>query len=463
MNQPAKLAPPAVAAPAARFSRFPFAFAPRFFVALVAGLAWLGPAWWDSRFALLMLAWNLMVLVAWAIEVRQLPLPANLHVSRAWLAPVSLGVGTEVEITVANRTPRPLTVFIADEVPSSLAPSVFQLQVTLPALTSARATYRLRPTQRGDLRLGKVFLRVQSSLKLAEGWYAAPLEQTVRVYPNLEEHRQHTLYLVRQHQIEQERRLRHQPGKGREFESLRAYREGDEPRDICWTATARRGKLVTRAYRTERSQPVVIVIDTGRLMLARLQCEGETLTKLDCAVNCALTLAHVAFFSGDRVGLLAYGRKTKSRLLPGRSRGHLRGLLDQLAVLGGELVESNHAAAADALLSLKRQRSLVVWLTDFAETPAIPEVIEAASRLLPQHLVLFVAIGQTELDTLLSAQPGDFEQMYRRVAAQEMAQRRELLIRRLREKGALVLDLKPPQISTRVVNQYLMIKERGLL
>jgi uncharacterized protein (DUF58 family) len=153
----------------------------------------------------------------------------------------------------------------------------------------------------------------------------------------------------------------------------------------------------------------------------------------------------------------------KSRLLPGRSPSHLRTILDHLAVLSGELVEANHAAAADALLSLKRQRSLAVWLTDLAETPATPEVIEAASRLLPQHLVLFVAIGQTELDTLLSEKPGDFEQMYRHVAAQEMAERREVLIRRLRERGALVLDLKPQQISTSVVNQYLMIKERGLL
>jgi uncharacterized protein (DUF58 family) len=463
MSQPAKLAPPPVAAPAERFSRFPLAFAPRFFVALVAGLAWLGPAWWDSRFALLMLAWNLMVLVAWAIDVRQLPRPGNLQACRAWRAPISFGVETEVEIRVGNRTPRRLTAFIADDVPPPLASGVPQVQVTLPALSSASATYRLHPTQRGDLRLGKVFLRVQSPLKLAEGWYAAPLEQTVRVYPNLEEPRQHTLFLVRQHQIEQERRLKHQPGKGREFESLRAYREGDEPRDICWTATARRAKLVTRVYRTERSQPVVIVIDTGRLMLARITRQRESLTKLDWAVNSALTLAHVAFFSGDRVGLLAYGRKTKSRLLPARSPGHLRTLLDQLALLGGELVESNHAAAADTLLSLKRQRSLVVWLTDFAETPATPEVIEAASRLLPQHLVLFVAIGQTELDSLLAATPGDFEQMYRHVAAQEMAQRRELLVRRLRERGALVLDLKPPLISTRVVNQYLMIKERGLL
>ena len=37
-----------------------------------------------------------------------------------------------------------------------------------------------------------------------------------------------------------------------EFEYLRDFREGDEFRDICWTATARRGKPVTRVHRAER-------------------------------------------------------------------------------------------------------------------------------------------------------------------------------------------------------------------
>ena len=53
--------------------------------------------------------------------------------------------------------------------------------------------------------------------------------------------------------------------------------EGDERRDVCWTATARRGKLVTRLYRPERSQTVWILVDAGRLLRARA---GDR-TKLD--------------------------------------------------------------------------------------------------------------------------------------------------------------------------------------
>ena len=52
---------------------------------------------------------------------------------------------------------------------------------------------------------------------------------------------------------------------GREFESLRDYQRGDEVRNIAWPATARRGKLITREFTTERSQKVWIVLDAGRL------------------------------------------------------------------------------------------------------------------------------------------------------------------------------------------------------
>ena len=52
---------------------------------------------------------------------------------------------------------------------------------------------------------------------------------------------------------------------GREFESLRDYAQGDELRNISWTATARRGRLVTRQFTVERSQQVWMVLDAGRL------------------------------------------------------------------------------------------------------------------------------------------------------------------------------------------------------
>ena len=79
------------------------------------------------------------------------------------------------------------------------------------------------------------------------------------------------------------------------------------------------------------------------------------------------------------------------------------------------------------------------------------------------ELVVFVAIGQLELRELIARRPESVKEMYRYVAALEMVERREILLRRLRQQGAMTLELVPGQLAPGIVNQYLQIKERSLL
>ena len=171
--------------------------------------------------------------------------------------------------------------------------------------TAAREKYSILPAERGDVRLGRVFVRYQSALRMAERWSVAETAQTVTVLPNLDEAKQHTLYLIRSRQVEMEKRRKRQHGLGREFDTLREYREGDEIRDISWTATARRHQVITRVFQIERSQAVWIVLDAGRLLRAKVEEPGRTLrlAKLDYAVNAALSIAQVALHCGDRRGI----------------------------------------------------------------------------------------------------------------------------------------------------------------
>jgi uncharacterized protein (DUF58 family) len=428
-------------------------------MALILGLVWLAPAWWDQRFAYAMLAWDALVLALWWVDWQRLPPPERLEVARAWSDPVTLSSEAGVTLEIRNLGIVGVTATIEDEGPPDLRATLPRMEIAVPAGASARGSYAIKPQRRGDHRWNRVFLRYRSELCFAERRAAADLPQTVRVYPNLQEARKLSLYLIRSRQIELEKRLQHRPERGREFENLRDYREGDDLRDICWTASARRGKLITKVYRAERSQSVHVVLDAGRLMLARV----GSLSKLDFAATAALSLAQVALAGGDSVGLLAYGREVQARLAPARGAGHLRQMLDQLALVNGELVEADHGRAADALLSRQRRRSLVVWVTDLAETAATPEVIESAMRLARHHLVLFVAMGQPDLEQLLSRRPESSSAMYRYVAGLELVGRRELLLRRLREQGALALEIDPTHLSTGLVNQYLQVKERSLL
>jgi uncharacterized protein (DUF58 family) len=442
---------------------FAFAFGPRFFVALAAGAVWLGPAWWDPRFVWIMLLWDALVVAAWAADCRRLPKPAQVEITREWLDPVSLDSESVVLLRVENRSALSFHASLTDTVPAGWRETPPQMDLQLAPGGAAEGRYFIRPRQRGDAVTGTVYLRVRSAFQLAEGWMAADLAQTTRVYPNLTASRSLTLHLIRSRQMQTERRFKVQQGRGREFESLREYRAGDEKRDICWTATARRARLVTKTYQHERSQAVILVVDAGRLMLARSGEDESPWTKLDYAASAALALAQVALYSGDRTGLLAYGRKLQARVKPGRGTGHFRAMLDSLAIVRGEFSEAAHSMAADALLQMQSRRSLVLWLTDLAETAATPEVIEAATRVASRHLLLFVTMAQPKLRAVTEARPTNAAEMYRYVAALEMVQRRELLLGSLRERGALVLDLDPGQTAALVVNEYLRIKERGLL
>jgi uncharacterized protein (DUF58 family) len=435
------------------------AFGPRFFLLMVIGLVWLGAAFHDPRFFYAMAAWDALVLVAWGIDLASLPYPNNLSVTRRWSRAAALSVPNTIDLLLENSSRIPVFAALIDNIPPVLRAAAPELEIKCRGRNEAVASYQITPTRRGDVELGAVYVRYQTPMRLAERWALARVEQKICVYPNLEEARQQAIYLVRSRQIEMEKRHTRIRGAGREFESLREYREGDEFRDICWTAAARRGKLVTRIFQIERSQTIWLVLDAGRLMRARV----SGLSKLDFAVNAALSLAEVALGTGDRVGLLAYGRQVQKRMLPYRGSAHLRQMIQQLAYVREDSLEGDHLQAVSTLLTTQKRRSLIVWLTDFPETAMTPEVIDAASEAASKHLVLFVVIGQPDLAALAASEPDSVTNMYRTTAAQETMHRREVLLAKLRQRGALAVEVSSAAASVTVVNSYLDVKQRNLL
>jgi uncharacterized protein (DUF58 family) len=454
-----------------------FGLTPRAIGLLIAGFLWLIPGLWDGRLAYGMVAWDALVLVAALLDGMRLPQPAQLTASRSWSNAPALDSETEIELIVENRGQVIVECRMVDDLPPALVDEPATLRLTAFPGVPASLRYRVEPRERGDWETGWLYVRYRSPLGLAERWAKAPLVQKVRVYPALRAGEEQQIFLARSRQIDLQLRRANQRGLGRDFESLREYREGDDLRDICWTATARHGSPITRQYQTERSQAVWIVLDCGRLMRARVALEAahpssalpvaqpgaRVHSKLDHACTTAVALAQLALYSGDRVGLLAYGQGTQQRLLPGRGAEHLRQLIEALALVHAESGEADHLRATAVLNRLQPRRSLILWVTDLAETAMRPEVIDGAVQLLRRHVLLFVAMAQPEVESIARARPKNVEQMFRAAAAQEMAGRRELLLARLHEQGALTLDLNPEALTSSVLNQYLTVKERAMV
>jgi len=433
---------------------------------LIVGLVWLVPAWWSTRMLPAVFLWDFFVVAVFLFDMVQLPTPSKLEARRKWSGALALGVPAEVTLAFRNTGKVALRCRATDETPSSLRAFPPTVELISRARGEGTEKYSVLPRHRGDAKMGRVFVRYESKLGFAQKRAVADVAQMVRVLPDLDEARHQALYLIRSKQVDMEKRRRRQKGQGREFQSLRDYRQGDELRDVCWTATARRHQLTTRVFEIERSQVVWIVLDTGRLLRAEVpqdSAENLRLSKLDYAVNAALSLAQVATQSGDRVGLLAYGRGVRQNIPPGRGAVHIRTIVEGLAKVRGESSEADHSTAARVLLTEQRRRSLVVWITDFAETPTVPEVIEYAMQITKRHLVVFTAMNQPDLTALAQATPQNTTDMYRHAAALEIAHRRDLLLRGLRQRGVFAFELLPGQLTSSLVNQYLDIKERNLL
>jgi uncharacterized protein (DUF58 family) len=461
-----------------------FGLTPRAIGLLLVGFVWLIPGFWVGRLAYAMLGWDALVLLAAVLDGLRLPNAGQLTAGRSWSNAPALDNQTEIELTVENMGRTIVDCRLVDDLPMAL--TGVQAQPPTHRLTAfprvpAKLRYTVTPQERGDTETGWLFVRYRSPLGLTERWAKARLVQPVRVYPALRTGEEQQIFLARSRQIDLQLRQARQRGLGRDFESLREYREGDDLRDICWTATARRGTPITRQYQIERSQAVWIVLDCGRLMRSRVTPTHDpvaalgketasefsnavnTHSKLDFACTTAVALAQLALFSGDRVGLLAYGQGIQQRLLPGRGATHLRQLIEALAVARAEEGEADHLRATAILNRLQPRRSLILWITDLAETAMRPEVIDGAMQLLRRHVLLFVAMGQPEIDMIAQARPANLAQMFRAAAAQEMAGRRELLLARLHEQGALTMDIHPEFLTSSVLNHYLTVKERAMV
>jgi uncharacterized protein (DUF58 family) len=446
----------------ARFApsrRLSSAFGRRTFILCALGLVLLGPAFVHPRLLWAMLAWNAVVLFAWLLDLVMLPRAAWLHVKREWTGPLMLGTATDLKLTFSVETKVPLRLIVTLDLPSELGSEPVERTLDLHRRVDATLIIPITPRERGDAQLDQLYVRYQSPLGLAERWAKAPMAQTVRVFPGTADRAEQSLNLLRTRRIEIVKRLSRRKGLGREFETLREYREGDSWRDVCWTATARRARLIVKEYRIERSQPVWIIIDCGRLMRIRV---GER-TKLDYAVGAALNLAEAAMFGGDRVGLMAYGHGRPRMVGLGRGEEHLRNIMNQLALIKGQPGEADHAFAAATLMGRQSRRSLVVWITDLPDTAITPEVIEGASILLGRHLVVFAAIADRELNAVAARKANNPDEMFENAAAMDVLHRRERLIAALRGRGAHTLEVGTEVLASAVVREYLTIKERELL
>jgi uncharacterized protein (DUF58 family) len=317
--------------------------------------------------------------------------------------------------------------------------------------------YQVFPPSRGEMRWRNLALRIQSPWRLCWRMAELPLETVVHVYPDLVGLRLLSIRLSLEATGNLQRR--HRVG-GTEFSELREYSVGDDIRSIDWKASARSQRPIVRLLEPEREQPLIILLDRGRLMTARV----EGLRRFDWALNAALALALAGLRRGDRVGIAVFDKTIHTWIAPQPGVGHLSLMLERLHAVEPEGVESDYVAVASQILNQYSRRALVVMLTDIVDDIASQELLGAMGRLSPRFLPLCVALRDPEIDRQArEEQFSTVQKLYTRSVALDLLNQRKLAFAKLQHQGSLVLDAPAPQVSVELVEQYLRLKSRGRL
>ncbi|GAA2931423.1 DUF58 domain-containing protein [Streptomyces mexicanus] len=429
--------------------------------ALLAALGSLPVGIWDAGWTGI-LAVNAPLALACACDYALAAPVRRLGLTRAGDTSVRLGDSADVTLTVTNPSRRPLRAQVRDAwPPSSWQPgtetAASRHRVTVPPGERRRVTTRLRPTRRGDRQADRITIRSYGPLGLftRQGTHKVPW--TVRVLPPFTSRKHLPSKLARLRELDGRTSVIVR-GQGTEFDSLREYVPGDDTRSIDWRATARQSTVAVRTWRPERDRHILIVLDTGRTSAGRV----DDAPRLDAAMDAALLLAALASRAGDRVDLLAYDRRVRA-LVQGRAAGQLLpALVNAMATVEPELVETDARGLAATALRSAPRRSLIVLLTTLDAAPVEEGLMPVLPQLTQRHTVMVASVADPHIARMAAAR-GNVDAVYEAAAAAQSQAERHRVAEQLRRQGVTVVDATPDDLAPALADAYLALKAAGRL
>ncbi len=385
--------------------------------------------------------------------------PAVFNLNREYEYKMSLGAENPVKITVVNRGRHRYRVIVKDEPPpANFITAGYRFESALAPGEERSFLYKLVPRKRGDYSFGTINFRYYSRLGLfIRQVQADAAGREMKVYPNIADVRRHSLKVQQGCLRETGIRPALVRGLGTDFEGLRDYVPDDEYRRVNWTASARRGKLVVNEYQDEKSQNILLVLDSGRMMTAG----ADRLSKFDTAVNAALLLGYVGVTRDDKVGLAVFDSRVRLFLPPKKGKGQLQRITASLYNIEPEVVEPDYHGACHYLLEKNRKRSLICIFTDLVDSEASRQLVNYVSVLAHRHLVVCITLIDSEVVKTARCLPDSSQELYEKAVAEGVLRQREKAIATLRNMGVAVVNVPPEELSVAVINKYLEFKARG--
>jgi len=371
--------------------------------------------------------------------------------------PDSLALGVERKTWLEMDSLRQQRVDIFDLVPDGWSSRGLPQHLSLQAQHKTRLSYCFTPTRRGNFTFEGVHLRLHSPLRLWRQQRIAGSAQTVRVYPNFAPLTKLALLSAEMASHVIGAHLKRRRGEGTDFHQMREYRQGDSLRQIDWKATSRARKLISREYQDEKNQQLLLLLDTGRRMLAFEQ----GLSHFDHVLNATLMVAWLALRQGDAVGLFASGAD-HCWVAPQRGPGAIDVLLRASYNLQAQPVATDYLGVASQLIQRHSRRCLVILTTNVRDED-IEDLLAAVKLLQKRHLVCVASLRESELDQTLERPVTRFGESLTAGAIAYYLHQRQRAHDLLRSHRISILDVTAAQLPSALVEHYLAIKRAGAL
>ncbi|MDY0082606.1 MAG: DUF58 domain-containing protein [Ignavibacteriaceae bacterium] len=383
----------------------------------------------------------------------------NIYAERVLSDRLSNGDDNEIKIILTNNYTFDVSLRIIDELPVIFQIRDFEISSKVKQGNTKIFNYIIHPVKRGEYQFGALNIFVSTILNIVSRRLKFDQSKSVKVYPSYIQMRKYQIMAISDRLMEVGVKKVRKIGHSMEFEQIKEYVRGDDYRTINWKATARKTQLMVNHYIDERAQQIYSVIDMGRTM----KMPFDQMSLLDYAINTSLVISNIALLKHDKAGVITFNNKVNSVLPAERNSVQMKKILDMLYKQETDYLESDYEKLAGVVRSKIKQRSLLLFFTNFETANSLKRQIPYFKNLSRSHLLLVIFFFNVGLDELLYSKAKSLDEIYHKTIAEKFAYEKRSIQKELASFGIQSILTTPQRLSIDTINKYLELKARAML
>lgn len=383
----------------------------------------------------------------------------NIFAERILSDRLSNGDDNEVKIILTNNYTFDINIRIIDELPFIFQIRDFEISSKVKQGNTKIFSYIIHPVKRGEYQFGYLNVFISTILNIVSRRLRFDQNKNVKVYPSYVQMRKYQIMAISDRLMEVGIKKVRKIGHSMEFEQIKDYVRGDDYRTINWKATARKRQLMVNHYIDERAQQIYSVIDMGRTM----KMPFDKMSLLDYAINTSLVISNIALLKHDKAGIITFNSKVNSVLPAERNSVQMKKILDMLYKQETDFMESDYERLAGVVRTKIKQRSLLLFFTNFETANSLKRQLPYFKSLSRSHLLIVIFFFNVGLDELLYNKAKSLDEVYHKTIAEKFAYEKRVIQKELASFGIQSILTTPEKLSINTINKYLELKARAMI